>query len=73
MVTLLDPRWIQGAFSTLVGLFDRIVLQKKNREDSRHGMPPITGGRESVRGGVRATDDGRGPFLLGLAEGKGAV
>ena len=26
MVTLLDPRWLQGAFSTLVGLFDRVVL-----------------------------------------------
>ena len=26
MVTSLDPQWLQGAFSTLVGLFDRVVL-----------------------------------------------
>ena len=26
MVALSDPQWIQGAFSTLVGLFDRVVL-----------------------------------------------
>ena len=28
---------------------------------------------EPVRGGVRATDDGRGTFLPGVAEGTGAV
>ena len=27
MVASLDPRWIQGAFSTLVGLFDRVGMQ----------------------------------------------
>ena len=27
MVASLDPRWIQGAFNTLVGLFDRVGLQ----------------------------------------------
>ena len=27
MVALLDPRWIQVDFSTLVGLFDRLNLQ----------------------------------------------
>ena len=27
MVALLDPVWIQGAFNTLVGLFDRIGLR----------------------------------------------
>ena len=27
MVTLLDPHWIQGAFDTLVGLFDRVSLR----------------------------------------------
>ena len=27
MVALLDPRWIQGKFSTLVGLFDRLGLR----------------------------------------------
>ena len=26
MVALSDPQWIQGVFSTLVGLFDRVGL-----------------------------------------------
>ena len=28
MVALSDPAWIQGAFNALLGLFDRVVLQK---------------------------------------------
>ena len=28
MVDLSDPQWIQGAFNTLVGLFDRVGLRK---------------------------------------------
>ena len=27
MVTLSDPRWLQGAFNTLVSLFDRVGLR----------------------------------------------
>ena len=27
MVASSDPRWLQGAFNTLVGLFNRVVLQ----------------------------------------------
>ena len=27
MVAISDPLWIQGAFNTLVGLFDRVVLR----------------------------------------------
>ena len=27
MVALSDPRWLQGAFNTLVGLFDRVGLR----------------------------------------------
>ena len=27
MVTSSDPRWIQGAFSTLVGQFHRVILK----------------------------------------------
>ena len=33
----------------------------------------MPGGRDPVGGGVWATDDGRGTFLLGAAEGTGAV
>ena len=32
MVALSDPRWIQGAFNTLVGLFDRVGLQTNTRK-----------------------------------------
>ena len=27
MVASLDPRWLQSAFSTLVGLFDRVGMR----------------------------------------------
>ena len=32
MVASSDPRWIQGVFNTLVGLFDRVGLQKNVRK-----------------------------------------
>ena len=28
MVVSLDPAWLQGAFTALLGLFDRVVLKK---------------------------------------------
>ena len=31
MVASLEPRWLQGAFSTLVGLFDRVGLRTNVR------------------------------------------
>ena len=35
MVTLLDLRWLQEAFSTLVGLFDRVGLRTNVRKTVR--------------------------------------
>ena len=32
MVALSDPAWLQDAFNALVGLFDRVVLQKNVRK-----------------------------------------
>ena len=32
MVALSDPRWLQGALNTLVGLFDRVDLHTKVRK-----------------------------------------
>ena len=32
MVSLSDPRWLQGAFNTLVGLFGRVGLQTNFRK-----------------------------------------
>ena len=66
MVVLTDPRWLQFEFSTLVGLFNRVGL-------SWHGMLPIPGGGDPVRGSLRVTDYGRGNFLPGAAEETGAV
>ena len=37
MVAPLDPYWIQGAFNTLVGLFDRVGLRW-------HVLRPLPGG-----------------------------
>ena len=33
-------------------------------EDSRNGLPPMPVGGNKVRGGVRATDDRSGDFIL---------
>ena len=30
MIALLDPDWLQGAFTALVGLFDRVGLRKNS-------------------------------------------
>ena len=40
------------------------------RKDSCHGLPPMTGGGDPVRGSVKAADDRRGPFLPGASEGR---
>ena len=32
MIASLDPGWIQGAFSTLLGMFDRVVMNTKIRK-----------------------------------------
>ena len=32
MVASSEPRWLQGAFNTLVGLFDRVSLRTKVRK-----------------------------------------
>ena len=32
MVALSDPRWLQGAFNNLVGLFDRVGLRTNVRK-----------------------------------------
>ena len=36
-------------------------------------LPHMPGGRDPVKGGVQATDDRRGTYLPGSAEGTGAV
>ena len=41
MVASSDPAWIQGAFNALVGLFDRVVLQKNVRKTVRMVCHPF--------------------------------
>ena len=42
-------------------------------EDSWNGLPPMTGGRNTVGCGVRAMDDRRGTFVTGEAACLGTV
>ena len=41
------------------------------REDSRHALPPLTGGGESVGGGVQEANQGVRPHVQGVTEGTG--
>ena len=43
------------------------------REDICYGLLPMSDSGEPVGGGVKVTDEGRGPFLPGVAEWMGAV
>ena len=36
-------------------------------------MPPMPGDGDTVEGGIQDMDDGRGPFVIGEAEGTGPV
>ena len=63
MVALSDLIWLQGAFSTLLGLFYRM----KGQEECRNGLPPVPGGENAFGGSVQATDDRIGAFLPGNA------
>ena len=47
--------------------------EDEHREDSWNGLLPVTGGRNSVGGGVRYTTDGSGAFLPGEAAVLGKV
>ena len=55
----------------------RAVLQggpeDQRQKDSCNGMPPVPGGRNAVRGGTQATDDGSNAFLPVEAAGSGTV
>ena len=72
MVALSDPGWLQGTFSTLVGLFDTVGLRTNVRKKFDIVCRPCQVG-DPVVGGVKSTDDRRGPFLIGAVEVMGAV
>ena len=47
--------------------------EDQNVEDSLNGLPPMTGGRNTFRGGVQDKDYRNGVFLQGEAAGSGTV
>ena len=62
MVTSSDPQWLQGAFSTLVGLFDRVGLLNNVRKTVVMVCRPCqaAGTQLEVAYGQRMT--GEGPY-----------
>ena len=60
MVTLSDPRWLQGAFFTLTGLFDRVGLKTNFRKKSGMACHPCqaAGTQSEAAYGRRMTGEG---------------
>ena len=60
MVSLTDPQWLQGAFSTLVGLFDRLGLLTNvgNKVGMVFCLFQATGNQSEVEYGRRVTVEG---------------
>ena len=54
-----DPRWIQGAFNTMVGLFDRVGLQTNAgmSVDVVYGPCQASGGHSKAAYGRRITGE----------------
>ena len=73
MVAFPDTQWIQGYFSTLVSMFDRVGMWTNFSKEIRHGLPPVPGGGDAVGGGIREKDYGRGAFVTVEAEGSDPV
>ena len=62
MVTSLDPAWLQGAFTALVGLFDRLGLRKnfgKTVSMVCHPCQATAGNRTQEAYGRRLTGEGK--------------
>ena len=72
MVASTDPGWLQTAFNTLTGLFDRVGL-KKCQENRGDGVPPIPDGRGTGRQSLYPEDDGDGEELQGATVGVGEL
>ena len=68
MVVLSDPRWLQGYFSTLVGLFDRVSLKTNVGKTEGMVCHPFQAERTQSEAAY-----GSGPFVLGEAEGSDPV
>ena len=61
MVALSEPHWLQGAFDTLVGLFDRVGLQKKIRKTVSMVCRPYQAAGNQLEAAYRRWITGEGP------------
>ena len=70
MVASSDPGWLQGTFNNLVGLFDRVRLQKNVGKTVGMVCHPYqaTGNLTTEAYGGRAT--GVGPMYRGMLKGQ---
>ena len=63
--SVVGPRIDTGGVQHLSRAVKQVGSEDQHREDSRNVLLPVPGGRNKFRGGVRATDDRRGAFILG--------
>ena len=64
MVGATDPQWLQGAFSALVAIFDRVGLRTNvGKTVSMACHPCRAGGRKPKRSGVQSEANGVGRNL----------
>ena len=61
MVAFLDPRWLQGAFNTLVGLFDMVGLQKNIGKTVSMVCRPCQAAGDQLEAAYRILITGEGP------------
>ena len=70
MVVSLDPRWIQGYFSTLVGMFDRVGLKTNTGKTVRIVCRPCQAAGTQLEAAYRRIMTGSGPLYLDMQRGR---
>ena len=74
MVVLSDPAWLQGAFNSLVAIFDRVgLLTNIGKTVSMVCHPCWGGGRKPDRGSIQSEYNRGGKILCIEATGKSGV
>ena len=70
MVASLDPRWLQGAFITLVSLFDRVGLRTNVRKTVGMVCSPCQAAGTHSEAAYRRRMTGEGPSYQELQKGR---
>ena len=70
MLASFDPRWLQWAFTQLVGLFDMVRLKSNCKKNGKHDMQTVQHAGEQVGGDIRSHNDGGRTNAQGEEEGK---